>query len=377
MTININTLFSVRSFASLLNVGLGVAQAAGLVVTSWRTGDPTLSQFKFLATVLSQSDSIVASFIRAGFLSTSQGDWKTVVAREMYGVDRTEATFATPTVTLQNVGGGFYVLEPGDVTVKASATNATYHSTSGPLDPTTLAPLTALSAGVTALFQLTADEAGSASSAAVNEIDTLISSLLKVNVVSSTAAVGLDAQDDTELDAECNGTLGPLSSNGPADAYVGVCLNPKLTGVLDINRAVAIDDSDTGDVTIYVASASGTASGPSVAACLAAVTKWATPLGHTPTVLSATALPIAVTGTLEGVLPADYLATSTAALGVLFAALPICGADPEDVATSLITAAIHAQIAAITGVNLSAPAANVTLSTGQVPTLGVVTLTPA
>jgi hypothetical protein len=95
MTIHVLQLFAVNSAAHILKTGLEVAAALGVPVETWRAGDPTRSLYHYLAEVLAAHDSILASFVRSGFLSSAieqakedgNLDWLTVLAKEMYGVD--------------------------------------------------------------------------------------------------------------------------------------------------------------------------------------------------------------------------------------------------------------------------------------------------
>ena len=59
--------------------------------------------------------SIMAEAIRAGFLETARGPWLTLLARNMFGVERGEATFATGEIQLTNGGGGVFSFNPDEV----------------------------------------------------------------------------------------------------------------------------------------------------------------------------------------------------------------------------------------------------------------------
>ena len=365
MTIDVNALFITDTAAALLNKGLDLAQAIGLPVTSWRAGDPTRSLYQYLAEVLATLEGSRAEFIKAGFLSTASGDWLTVLASDVYGVDRREATYSTPSVVLHNAGGGQYPIDPGELTLKSTATGATFHNTSGGL----------LVGGASITLTLTADSPGSVGTVVANEIDALVTTLLGVTVSSSTAAIGLDEQDDPSLKSDCRDSRGALSPNGPADAYDYVARNPKLTGVSTITRSRATSYSATGHVTVYVAGPNGGVSGADVLAAQAAIETWATPLCVTPTVVSAAETVVNVTGTIHGDdVPADFLARESAALAVLFSGLPIADAGGDSLAVSLLVATLHAAIP-LKAVVLSAPAADVTIPAGHVPKLGTVTIT--
>jgi hypothetical protein len=320
--------------------------------------------YAYLAEVIAGLEESYVEFTKAGFLSTAEGDWATVHAKEVYNVDRQAATYAKPTVTLKNNGGGvFPSLGNGGLTVKCSATNKTYHTTD---NPGTLGP------NVTLTFQLEADEAGAASSVGDDEIDAIVTTLLGVEIVSSTGAAAQDEQSVGELQDQCGDTLGALSPNGPPDAYEYVCKNPALTGNTEINRATSVGDHDSGEVTVYVASATGSVTPASVAAAQAACLKWATPLTVLPTVYSAAANPVAITAQISGSdIPASFRAAILGELGALFIALPIGGT----VHRSRIIAAIHDAVPQIASVNLISPAIDVVMPANNVPTLGTINLT--
>lgn len=372
MTIEITQLFSVQTASQIFKLGLEVAQALGLPVTSWRTGDPTRSLYKYLATVLANLETQNSEYIRAGFLSTAEGDWLTVLASEVYGVDRVEATYATPTITVHNTGGGFYPIEPNDLTFKDSASGKTYHNTSKPI--VSGIEVDAIASGQVAVFALEADEAGSASNVSANDVDTLVTTKDGVEVVSSTAAVASDDQPDSDLKIQCRATLGALSPNGPADAYEYVCKNPALTGTDEITRAKSSGDRTNGHVLVYVAGSAGAVSGAAVILAQAAVEEWATPLCVTPTVSAAAGVFVDVTATISGTdIPADFLDRITAALDKLFATYNM----GQTVARSAIIAAIHNAISQIGSVTLTVPAADITMAGNNFPVTGTVGVTEA
>lgn len=363
--IAVSALIAVRTAAQFLDAGLSVARALGLPVETWRAGDPTRALFKYLAEVLAVLDPVVAEYVRSGFLSEARGEWLTVLASELYGVERIGATPSTPSITLTNGGGGFYPLDVGDLIVKSSISDATFRSTTGG----TLSP------GATVTFDLVADVAGSESTVSTDEIDEIVTPLLGVAINGSTAAIGTDEQDDDALKTQCRSTLGALSPNGPPDAYEFVARNPDLTGRLDVTRARSIDDSDTGDVIVYVAGADGAVAGDAITDAQAAIERWATPLCVIPEVRNATEVNVNVTATVEGDdLPPDVEARVAVRLEAFLAALPISDGD-DVIARSLIVAEIHRALPEAFRVTLTAPVADVTLALGSVATLGAVSVT--
>jgi hypothetical protein len=371
MTIHVSQLFAVNTAAKILSTGLQVAQALGLPVSTWRAGDPTRSLYHYSAEVLAAHDTIVASFIKAGFLSSAieaakedgNLDWLTVLAYEQYGVTVPSATYATFQVTLHNAGGGNYPRTEGEITVRSSASGATFHNLNAP------APLLA---GTTVTYTFIADAPGSDSSVAVDEIDEIVTTMLGVEVVSNTAGYGQDAPTPDEIGVLCEVTLGSVSVNGPPDAYAAVCLNPELTGTAEIRRAYSTGSSTQGIARTWIASATGGVSAEGVTACRNAVAKWATPLCITPVVDSATPLPVPLVAQVQGVgLPSDFAAKVAGEYTRYLATLPIEGT----VARSAVIAAIHRAVPQVTSTVITSPAADVVLGGGQVATPGSVTVT--
>lgn len=368
MTINILNLFTRETADKILSRGLAVAKALGLPVTSWRNGDPTKSLYHFAADFFDAQEERNTEFAKSGFMSTAEDDWATVHAKEMYGVDRGDATYAAPTITLRNEGGGvFSDLGNGGLIAQCIATGKTFHSTD---NPGVLGP------GATLTFALVADEAGAASSVGTDEIDDFVTpaelTTMGVVIVGSTSAAAQDEQSVPELRDQCGDTLGALSPNGPPDAYEKVCKDPLLTGNTEINRATTIGDHDSGEVTAYVASAAGFVTAPSVAAAQAACLRWATPICQLPTVQSAVANPVAVTAQILGPdIPASFAAAINGELGKLFLGLPIGGT----VYRSRLIAAIHTAVPQVISVNLILPAADTLMAADNVPTLGPVSIT--
>jgi hypothetical protein len=367
MTDSLQHLVATTTEAEYLAQGLAKADAAGCVTTSWRTGDPTLSLYHFLSEALANKDERIAEYVRGGILSLAIGEWLTIHAREVYGVEQEAATYATPSVSIRNTKGAYYSIDSGDMTFRSSVTGKTYHNTSG--------PHTLNGVGATATLALTADEPGADSSVGVNEVDEIVTTYLGIVIDSSTASSGTDEQDPEALKAQCLATLGALSPNGPSDAYDYVVCNSALTGSTEITRSRAYGDSDTGDVIVYVAKGSGVVSGGALAKALAAVEQWATPLCVTPTVVGATLVALPVNATVTGDnLPSDYADVGTALVSAMIQATRVSGF----LARSAIIAVLHKLAvdggATDVAVTLSSPAADVTLDAGRVLVPGLVTI---
>jgi len=367
MTTNVLTLFVVQTAAEWFSRGLEVAHVVGLPVTTWRTGDPSRSFYLYIAEMLASLDGPAGEFVRSGFLSTARGEWLKILALELYGVEADEATYAEPTVTLTNTGGGEYTIEAGDLTVRASTLGKTYHST---------ADVTLLAGETSDPIPLVADEAGSGSTVAEDEIDQMVTTFEGVEIAGSGPGLANDAATDEEIREQCRDSLGALSPNGPADAYEYVAKNSDLTGVSGINRAKA-KGSATGAVTVTVASQTGTVPAPTLALIQDAIERWATPLCVNPIVVSAAVSEVDGEYTIY-CLPA-LTATSTEfeaaifdALDTLFANTPIGGQGgilSEDTITDTIRAVYPGLIYRVTGVE------DVELATSEVPERGTIVIT--
>jgi hypothetical protein len=380
--LSVSALFSVETVARWFARGLEVGQALGLATSSWRDGDPTQTAYYFIAEALGSLEGTKSEFIKAGFLSSAveaavaSGDstWLKILALEVYGVEAVEATYATPTLELTNSGARLFEIAAGDITVKSSTSGKTFHNTTAAtLTPVGTSQISDTEGPVVSI-DFVADEAGSDSSVAEDEIDEIVTTMLNVAITASTVALATDEQSPEAIAEQCRATLGALSPNGPPDAYEYVVRNPGLTGVTDITRAHTVDDSDTGDVTVYVAGPSGAVAGASITAAQDAVEEWATPHCITPTVVNATGVTVNVTATITGDdIPAGFESTIEDALELAFADFDI----GEDVFTSAIIAEIHAAIPQIKSVTLTLPAATVTIEANEVPILGTVTIVEA
>lgn len=364
---------------------LSIAESLGLPVTSWQPGDPTRSLYHVVSEILATLEETAVVFIKSGFLSLvaaaanedeAMYPWLVITAKEYFNVDAIEATFATTEVELTNSSGALYVIDAGDLTFKNTSTDKTYHNTSGG----TLSP------GGTLTVDVEADEAGSDSNASAGEIDDLVTTLLGVTCTNDTAAVASDAEAPNALVDRCREKLGSLSPNGPRDAYSYVAKTPDLTGISTVTRVRVFGDGTTGEVTVYLASASGGVSGSDVTAVEEALATYATPLCVTLTVASASEVTVAVTYQLwiyRGVNKTEDEVEEAVqdALEDLFAARPIGGDIIPPALTgklykSLIESAIRSVFPGYAfRVSVSAPSGDTSLTNSQVATLGAVTPT--
>lgn len=349
----------------IFTAALEIAELVGLPVTTWRTGDPTRTLFRAQAEKIAASDGVQTELAKSAFLETAEGDWLSLRASDTFGVERQEATYATPNVTIANAGAGYYEFAPGGLVLSSSVTGATFVNQATAI----ILP----SAGATVVSMI-AQVAGSEGSVSANDLDTITSpSIPDLSITSSTAGVGADEQSDAGLREQCLATLGSLSPAGPADAYEYVARNADLTGIQGVGRATAIGNPGTGQVTVYVATTTAALDAPSVAAIQAAIDEWATPVTAQATVLSATPQVFAVTLTLTPAHP-ELQDSAEAAIETYFAGVESGGVVAPDAIASAVRVAAANMGIALSIVAVSVPAAPTDLADNRFPVLGVLTL---
>ncbi len=364
--LSVFSLIAKQTADEIFAIALEVAALVGLPVSTWRTGDPTRTQFRALARKMATADEVQVELAKANFITgpateRAEGAWLTLRVKDVYGPEREEATFATPSVTLDNAGGGQFDLDAGALIVSSSSTGATFKNQA----QVTIAPLQ-----TNVLVALVADVAGSAGTVGVDEIDTVVSPVLAgVTIDSSTAAIGSDAQSDLGLIEQALATLGALSPNGPADAYEFVARSEDLTGIAGVTRAKSDGDTEDGTVTVYVATATAALDGGSVADIQAAVDIWAQPLCTDATVVAGTPTTVAVTYALTPAHPEAQDAIESA-LDVYFASVDFGGT----ITSSALESIAHVTCGA-TLINAVATSAGIgTLAAGVFPVRGTVVL---
>jgi len=238
---------------------LAVAASLGLPITAWQKGGVARSIILILATVYAAFTAIIALAIGGGFLDYAVGGWLTLLARNVYNVERIEATFATAAqaVRLTNTGGGQYDIAPGDLTFSALiyGQKKLYRNTSSG---------TLLSGpGQTLLLDVQAVEVGAASSAVPGAIDTLETTLLGVTCTNVSAVLGQDAETDPALRIRARESLGALSPHGPKDAYRFIAKSAKRAdgSSCGVTRIAIPTPPGDGSLTVYVATSSGAVAG--------------------------------------------------------------------------------------------------------------------
>jgi uncharacterized phage protein gp47/JayE len=355
-------------------------EARGTATTTWKPGAVVRTIIAGVAIVIAAFSELVALIAKLGFLELSEGDWLTLVAKHVYGVERDQGTFATGTVSLTNTGGGVFTGDPGDLVVLNPSSGKSYRNT----EPFALGAL------ATILVPIQAIELGSASTSGHGTITDFETPLLGVSVTNIGAVVGTDPEEDAALRARCRAKTGALSPNGPRDAYAYVATSAKRASgeSIGVERVRTVPDG-VGGVDVYVATANGTITGTNdnpatdLGAVAKAIHEQVEPLAITPDVQAATPLTIAVTYELwvrdtSSLSDPEIDDLVEERLAEHLRSIPIGGqvipGQPGRVYVSGLAAVIGASLPGReVRVSVTLPAADVAVTLSQAPILGLVT----
>jgi phage-related baseplate assembly protein len=355
-------------------------QARGAKTTAWKPGAVVRTVIAGVAIVLAAFSSLIALVSAGGFLGLATESWLTLVAQYVFGVERLTGTFATGEVTLTNASGTPYSGGADDLIVQNITTGAVYRSTGAWSVP----------ASSTADVEVKAVEVGADSTSPAGDIDTMVTTLSGVTVSNATALVGTDAETDPALRTRCLERTGPLSPNGPSDAYGYVARNATTADgdPIGVTR-VATEAVGDGSLNVWVATASGevtgTAGNPAtdLGAVAADIYEQAEPLSVEAVVDTATGVTVNVTYELwiytsSGLTSAEIEALVSDALTSLMSNTPIGGhqiGSNRRLYHDDIVSTIDAVRPEIYHVEVTSPAADVTLAINEFPVIGTVSET--
>lgn len=360
-----------------------VIAARGTSTTAWEPGAVARTIIAGVSIVLAAMSGLIALIAKSGFLSLSEGDWLTVVARETYSTTRIEATFATGTVTIDNASGNVYSIAAGDMILLNTTTGATYRNTA-------TVNIGSAETGVSAAIQ--ADQVGSAGTASAGQIDDLVTAYLGLSVTNDAAIIGTDEESDPALVERAQEQVGSLSPNGPADAYsyfAKGAVRASDGSSIGVTR-VRVTPDGAGDVDVLVATAVGAVTGTysdpdtDLGAVHLAMELNAVPLGVTLNTASATATTVNVTAEMwiderladdDDAIEARVLARLT----TLLATTPIGGVVIPPAGGMLYLQAIEAAIsAAVTGylvdLEVTTPSDDASVTSTHALVMGTLTL---
>jgi phage-related baseplate assembly protein len=352
--------------------------ANGVSTTTWKPGAVVRTVVASVAIVLSAFSKVQSLIASMGFLEHSEGDWLTLVALFVYGVERDEGSFATGEIELDNTGGGVYSGDPGDLVVFNSTTGKAYRNTEA-------FAIAALETGVVVAIE--AIELGTESTSAPDEIDDFVTPLLGVTVTNPAAVVGRDAESDTDLKVRCREKTGALSPDGPRDAYAYVARSAVREDGSSIGvTRILVDADGDGSLVVYLATGAGEVADPDdVDTIDELIQTQVVPLAVTATVVSATPLPVAVTYELwvrdTSALTDDAIEDAVALeLTDYLAEAPIGGFVVSPATGKIYRSALETVIGAtrlvdVIKVTVTVPAADVDVDATEATVAGTITCT--
>jgi hypothetical protein len=378
---------------------LAIEQALGVPVTAWQKLGIGRTIYATLAQEFADNSATINFLAQGGYASYAAQmvdgagapvtTWLDLVASEVYGISRIGSTFAScdsTGFTLSNTGATTHgPFDPGQLHFANSTTGAQYTNTA----------TVSIPPGTTGCA-IVAEVAGSGSTSAPTEIDTMVTPYDGVGCSNSATLTGSDAETNPSLYLRCIAKLGSLSPNGARLAYYFVA-----TSILDptqplynaslskpITRCQPI--TNPGTVDTYIANDAGAPSTGDTTIVDAAIQAWCVPLAVTAVTHKATNLSIPVTyhayvPAAAGVTSGDVTTAVSAALVQLFKDLPIGGiveTSSNEVPLETIRGTIFAAIAKLApgysarvSVTVSAPSGDTAVATTEVPVLGAVTPT--
>jgi uncharacterized phage protein gp47/JayE len=259
-----------------------------LPVTSWQEGSFGRTLVDTDAVVLEDESLYQRRLVDGGFLETAEGAWLTLLARNLYGLDRRQGAVAQGDVLLSDVlSAGPFSLAAGQLTLE---------STSGLRFRNTAAATVPKGATGFAL-RVQAEKPGAAYNVGLGALTKLVTALPGVTATNGAAwlaAQGREEESDELLRARCRarwGSLGPAAPSGAYETWARAAL-------ADVTQVRARASATVpGQVDVLVAGAGGALSAAQVATVNSYV-QARVPLANTAVVASAANRTLTVGGTV-------------------------------------------------------------------------------
>lgn len=351
---------------------LDVCATLGLQTTAWQQGSVIRTFIKVMSQEIATKSAMDPEIAKGGFGDLASPDWAKLWADAIYAVAFVPAAPAVGLVTFTNTEPTQYDADPGEIIVAHFLTGKTYRNQ---------AAISILASSTLPNVVVQADEVGTASNAAPNEITTMVTTLVGVTVTNPAAVLGADEETTDALVARTRTKLGSLSPLGPKEAYNYVVQTPEFSPTsTPITRSRTAANPSIGTVLVYLATASGPPTPADVAICQAAIDQWAEPWCVEALALAATSLVVPVTYQVwlkSSLTQAQVLSAIAGALASYLASVPVGGAlVPPDTGAVYVERLLHVIHNATPGIELveiTVPAADVVVAPSQVPVLGTVT----
>jgi phage-related baseplate assembly protein len=362
-------LFTPLTRDQVLESELSIAQQLGMPVTAWQPVSIAREILYINAQMVANFSTTTSATARGGYLEYATGGWLTLLADQLFDVQRIESSSATGPILLTNTSTNPYTVTAGSVRVLNENNETTYTSTTGG---------TVNANGGTLQLDFVADVPGAASTLTETDVLSLVTSLPGVTPSWVSDLVGTDEETDSALRDRCRSSNARVSPNGPADAYRYYALTttrPDGTSV-GVTRTNVVQGNGT--VTVYVADSDGIVVSQDVAYVQANLNENVTPTGFTVATYSAALKTISIDMTL--VKSATATASNeelqeliTAAISGYFSGVAVGGNKSLSFngiyLSTLVTLARVACGESVVNVVITDPAVNVPLAANQVPVI--------
>lgn len=370
MTIpTLDQLFTPLSTEDVVTQSLKTASDLDLPVTAWEDVSVAREIIWINAANVSLFTNATSAAAGAGLLDYAKKDWLTLTAAQVYDTDRIENGYATGLVRLTNSSATPYTYLPGEVRIQnVSADGATYTSTTGGT----------LSAFGTLVLSFSADAPGTASNLTGTDVLAMVTSSPGVDPSWVADLIGTDEESDSALVIRSRLSVASVTPNGPANAYDYLARSTKRPDGTAIGVTRTKTVSSNAHVAVYVADADGSVISSDVALIQSAVNSRVVPTGITATVQSASNLAISIAMSVVRNpaavrSSAEIQAAITSAIAQYFSTIPVGGDDSLSFQgiyrSTLVQLARNAGASDVLDVSVTTPAANVSLSDYQVPTI--------
>ena len=377
MTLLISDLITPEERDDVVATLLAIAALLDAPTTSWQEGNPILTQLMTAAQKMADLTVLAVEITKGGFGELLPSDaWADRWALSRFNVTRVpaeEATgFATFTCSASAIGDTY---DAGEIIIAHSVTGKTYRNAASVV----VVPSTTLTDQ-----PIVADEVGTASNAAPSAITVMVSSIVGVTVSNAESVLGADKETTPALVTRARKKLGALSPNGPKDIYEYVATTPEYSATsTPITRTRTVLDEATGDLNVYLATASGAPIAGDVTIVQTAFDTVAEPWGANASAIAASEQTQAITyhSWVQGsnLTAAQIEALQATALAEFFATLAIGGdvlpPDTGDLYVETLQQVIGAAVTGTRRVVVSLPAAAVPITANKVFVLGTITPT--
>lgn len=380
-------LLTVVTTAELQTQILNAMTAANLPTSAWQKNGIWQNIIQWFAAMLQLVYAVLNDIARGAFLDTATDQALIDLGTYTYGTAYRGKTFATGTITLLNASGS-QIDEPAEALAfeKLADTTITYKNS---------AAIVGWLNGTELTIDLVCDKAGTIGNVAAASGPMnigMVTTIVGVSIVSHSAMVGQDDQDQEAYRVLCRKRASSLSPRGGDGAYEWVALNLYTDGAIidaqnpdptktamNINRVRVEGDNADGTVELSLASPSGAVDGTEFTNAVAALNQYVVPSGTVLVASNCTTVSVDVTATItlrKGSSSAGVQAIAEQALTDYFPTSSI-GGDDGFITIDELRGVLFRVASNVHGVSISLPAADVALTNTQVAIAGTMAVTVA